>query len=439
MANLITTSLTYSKESAREYIIQPLFVDNDIRELVDVHLDVKSSKKLNLISSLSEITKAYAQGTSFTSSTGVTITQRTLTVVDLKAEVKQNGKAFADFVGQELLKKGYAENDITGTEFERLLAELFMRALRNDLNKVAFFGDTDAETQSSGIKTGTADTVYNTYDGFWTIIIDAFTSGDIPSTQRVTMSNGAVAQVDTITVTGTSGTANVTVAGVNYLATFDTDLTTTAANFVTAHEDALLARDIVVTSLTADIILTSNIAGMPFGTSAIANVSGDLAGSRAATTANTSAVALSSGEAIATFEKMVEASPAEMFADEGELVFAVSRSFSENYKASLRSLTGGAIEAYNVMYNGKPTLSFDNIPIVVRPDWDVIIANKKQGAYPHRALLYKKSNLILGADGEGDDMMVEAFYDKTTQENFYRVEYRAGVQYAYPNYIVAAY
>jgi len=91
------------------------------------------------------------------------------------------------------------------------------------------------------------------------------------------------------------------------------------------------------------------------------------------------------------------------------------------------------------MYNGKPTLSFDNIPIVVRPDWDVVIANKKQGAYPHRALLYKKSNLILGTDGEGDDMMVEAFYDKTTQENFYRVEYRAGVQYAYPDYIVAAY
>jgi uncharacterized protein YfiM (DUF2279 family) len=44
-----------------------------------------------------------------------------------------------------------------------------------------------------------------------------------------------------ITLTGTGGTANITIAGVNYLATFNTDLTTTASDFVTSHAAAILA------------------------------------------------------------------------------------------------------------------------------------------------------------------------------------------------------
>lgn len=43
----------------------------------------------------------------------------------------------------------------------------------------------------------------------------------------------------TITFTGTSGTANVNIGGVDYLATFDTNLNTTSANFVTTHASAV--------------------------------------------------------------------------------------------------------------------------------------------------------------------------------------------------------
>jgi len=438
MGNLITTALTYSKENAFEYFIKPLFVDNDIREIVDVRLDIKSSEKLNLVDDLSEITKAWAQGTSFTSSTGVTITQRTLTVADLKAEVKQNGRAFAKFVGQELLKKGWEENDVSGTQFEALIAEVYMRAVKNDLNKVAFFGDTDLETLSSGVRTGTADEVYSVYDGFWTIIIDAFTAGDIPSGQRVTMSNGAVSQVDTITVTGTSGTANVTVAGVNYLATFDTDLTTTAANFVTSHATALLARNIVVTSSTADVVFTSAINGVPFGSVTVATTSGDLSATIVATTASAAVDALATDEALTTFNNMLDAAPAEMFQDESDLQFVVTRSMYDNYRKTITALNGSD-EAYRTLLNGKSVLTFDGYPLIVRKDWDVVIANKLQDAYPHRALFYKKMNLVLGTDGQSDEMNIEAFYDKTTQENVWRAEYKAGTQYVHPNYIVAAY
>jgi hypothetical protein len=53
----------------------------------------------------------------------------------------------------------------------------------------------------------------------------------------------------TITLTGNAGTANITVGGVDYLATYGTSLTATAAAFVTSHAAAILgAADVVVTA-----------------------------------------------------------------------------------------------------------------------------------------------------------------------------------------------
>lgn len=81
----------------------------------------------------------------------------------------------------------------------------------------------------------------------------------------------------TVTLTGTSGTANITIGGVEYLATFDTDLTTTAAAFVTDHaSDILTATGAVVTSALAVITITDSAIGFP--TVSIANATTNLAG-----------------------------------------------------------------------------------------------------------------------------------------------------------------
>lgn len=53
----------------------------------------------------------------------------------------------------------------------------------------------------------------------------------------------------TITLSGLGGTANINVDGVNYLATFDTDLFTTANNWVTANSSTLEALGIGVFAL----------------------------------------------------------------------------------------------------------------------------------------------------------------------------------------------
>ncbi|MCB1711382.1 MAG: hypothetical protein KDH96_02520 [Candidatus Riesia sp.] len=94
---------------------------------------------------------------------------------------------------------------------------------------------------------------------------------------------------NTVTLTGTSGTANVVVNGTNYLATFNSSLTTTATDFVTAHGATLSALGITVTANAGVLTFTTASESQP--TLSVANVSGDLAGTvgtpaPATTTAN---------------------------------------------------------------------------------------------------------------------------------------------------------
>lgn len=87
-----------------------------------------------------------------------------------------------------------------------------------------------------------------------------------------------------VTLTGTSGKANVNIGGVNYLATFATDLTTTASNFVTAHAAAILAASGVVVTSAAGVL---NLAGtnLVLDNVTVTNVTTNLAATLAASTA----------------------------------------------------------------------------------------------------------------------------------------------------------
>jgi len=108
-----------------------------------------------------------------------------------------------------------------------------------------------------------------------------------PSALLASDFGAAAKQVDTLTLTGTSGTATISGAGdLTRTATFDTDLTTTAGNFVTAYASDYLGQDIVLTSSGADLVFTALVAGVGFTSPSIANATTDLAGSVVNTTAN---------------------------------------------------------------------------------------------------------------------------------------------------------
>lgn len=83
----------------------------------------------------------------------------------------------------------------------------------------------------------------------------------------------------TVTLTGSSGTANINVDGNNYLATYATSLTVTAADFVTTHAATLLAdENVTVTSAGAVLTFvgpTATINGITI-TNATTNLAGTL-------------------------------------------------------------------------------------------------------------------------------------------------------------------
>lgn len=432
---LITHSLSYTKEDKLEYVLRPLFLANDIRDIITVRTDIQGSEKLDFISTLSKITKAYAQGTSFTPSTGVTVTQKTLTVAKLKAEVRQSGNAFFGWVKEHALNKGYDWDNIDGTIFKQIVAEVFMAGLKADLQRQIFLGNDKKEV---GV-TGALDADYKEYDGFWTRIIEDFASVSIPAAQRITLSNAAVKQVDTTTLTGTAGTANITVNGVAYLATFATDLTTTAANFVTAHAATIAAREhgIVVTSSGATVIFTAGVEGRPQTISNAVNASGNLAGTTAATTANTLPADLGTDEAQTALKAMWRAMTPEMKQVKDQLKIMCTSSFYENYRESLEA--DGTEQAHTKEVNGISILTFRGVELIERQEWDVHLAADFVGYYPHRALMTLPKNLVFGTDLEDADSLVEEFYDQNAQENVYRVQYKGGTQYSESKYIVAAY
>src|SRR5699024_6283254 len=79
-----------------------------------------------------------------------------------------------------------------------------------------------------------------------------------------------------VTLSGTSGSATITVNGSDYTATFDTDLATTAAAFVTAEEANLAAQTPSVTvSAAGDVLTFTSAEGVSVG---VVTASGDLAG-----------------------------------------------------------------------------------------------------------------------------------------------------------------
>jgi hypothetical protein len=97
----------------------------------------------------------------------------------------------------------------------------------------------------------------------------------------------AIAQVDTVTLTGTDGTGIIMrTAGLRKNVVFNASLTQTAADFVTDHAAAYALFGITVTSSVADIIFTAATAGWKFVSPIFNPESLTLGGTTAHTTDN---------------------------------------------------------------------------------------------------------------------------------------------------------
>lgn len=90
-------------------------------------------------------------------------------------------------------------------------------------------------------------------------------------------------RIHTITLSGTAGTASISMGGVTKTATFDTNLTTTASNFVTANAAAYLAVGITLTDSSGTLIFTTSAATRFMAPPTIYNLTSSLTGTVATT------------------------------------------------------------------------------------------------------------------------------------------------------------
>lgn len=447
MANFITTALSgYAKEGF-DFFIRPLFVGASPFQTPGISYEpnVRGTKKLNMWKGVTKIAKKYAKG--FSGSTGATLTQRTIVTVQMKAEASQDANEFFETVYAYAQNNGIDWNKIDGTIFQNILVNIWQTALASDIFRQFWLGDTTKEKITAGIFNGVADTDYNAFSGIWKLLIDNATT--TPTTDdhifRVAIANGSVAQKSTGTFTGTAGTANVLINGVNYLATFDTDLNTTAENFVDAHTVALAARGLTLAypAASATFTVTSAIAGMPHSVITITGVVTNLTGSVAATTANTAPADLSADEALTTLRLLRKDSSPELRAiDASQKVFLVSDSVYYNYLESIEGFDGTykftTENGRDLMINGAAVLNFNGSQ-VIKMGWDASLDADFPTAYPHRIIFTEMSNLRIGFDETNDTNAVEIWYNQDEQENRFRCQYYMGAQYVHGKFTSVAY
>ena len=164
--------------------------------------------------------------------------------------------------------------------------------------KDSIYKFTDIDTFKSFVKGGIfwkmAEALFFPFPGVSGVstVYFAKAATTVPASMTFTVATtGAVKKKDTVTLSGTDGTANISCGGVTKLATFASTLKTTADNFVTAWASAYLAAGVVVTAgVTNTLIFEASVAGVDFVSAATVNVTLTLAGTTVNTTANATGV-----------------------------------------------------------------------------------------------------------------------------------------------------
>jgi len=124
MANVLSSSLTWSQEDARKYFLAPLFFENNHLVGMDVISDVSgASILLDRYTSVKDITKSMSQVCFAADGTQSTNSNITLTLCRLEVEHAQKAVALLSHIKSQLLKKGINRAYLSGTIFMEIVSE----------------------------------------------------------------------------------------------------------------------------------------------------------------------------------------------------------------------------------------------------------------------------------------------------------------------------
>ena len=338
---MITGVVSWSQEEVQKYFLEPLFVSNNSLKHFDVMTDVSgSSILLDRYTALKGITKAHSL-TSFSASDNQTTNSKvTLSLSRLEVEHKQAAFTMFNHIKSQLLKKGIARNDISGTIVQEIVSTLLMQGIQRDFSSMLWWGDSD----DGGASPGADNAPYTLTNGIWKQMGEQIEGGDAAAGQ--------------LTIQPTTGD----------------------------NQNALGSLEAMVAARSVDLAAMPN-------------------------------------------------------------VIWCSHAFAEDYKAALRA-AGTHTQAYADLQNGFQSLSFDGIPMIVMPEWDVDIAanganmaNMDGSSAPDAvgetkcAVLTMPGNFTVATDFSSNP--VDMWYNRDEKENRFRMTYSFGCAIKEPTMWVA--
>lgn len=160
-------NVRYTGTEADQIFFEPVFWDEDISSTYKVMPNVVTSKKMQFAEKLEKIVRSYT-GCGFSPIGGLSVYERKVTVERMKIDLELCWDEFVDTVFEELLKRGDRIHDLTGTVLEDILLQRVQQALKLDIERLYFFGDTTS---------GNVD--YEQIDGLWTVKIPALVTANL--------------------------------------------------------------------------------------------------------------------------------------------------------------------------------------------------------------------------------------------------------------------
>lgn len=150
-------AVSYRGDLANEILLEPVFFDSELRSSFRIMPNVTNRRKMQFVEKLENVVRKYT-GCGFTPIGNMSVYDREIEVQRMKIDMKICWDEFKDTVFEELLNQGTRLPDLTGTQIESILIGRIQQALRLDLERLAFFGNTASN-----------DPNYDSVDGLWTV------------------------------------------------------------------------------------------------------------------------------------------------------------------------------------------------------------------------------------------------------------------------------
>lgn len=164
MADVLQSGISHTYAGAE--LINELFYapQENVPSLSELYsfIPVAGDKKnLYIPNTLSKILRKYTT-CGFSAAGGTTtISDKTLTVEKIKANVEECVDTWDDTVFAELMKPGVNRDDLSGTLIDEIIRNQYTKALKSDIHRIIWFADAND-----------ADNDWKQFDGYITLLVD---------------------------------------------------------------------------------------------------------------------------------------------------------------------------------------------------------------------------------------------------------------------------